>query len=60
LRLERAGATFTGSYSLDGTTWTRVGSATVSTAAASQDVGVVCCSHADQLGRAVFEGLTIT
>jgi FAD-dependent oxidoreductase family protein/alpha-galactosidase-like protein len=59
LRLERSGTVFTGSYSLDGTTWTRVGSATVPTAAATQDVGLVCCSHADALGRAVFEGLTI-
>jgi Protein of unknown function (DUF1349) len=59
LRLERSGTTFTGSYSLDGTTWTTVGSATVPTAAATQDVGLICCSHAEQLGRAVFEGLAI-
>jgi FAD dependent oxidoreductase/NPCBM-associated, NEW3 domain of alpha-galactosidase len=59
LRLERSGTQFTGSYSLDGTAWTRVGAVTVPTAAATQDVGLVCCSHADQLGRAVFEGLTI-
>jgi hypothetical protein len=59
LRLERSGTAFTGSYSLDGTTWTRVGAATVPTAAATQDVGVVVCSHAPELGRAVFDGLTI-
>jgi hypothetical protein len=59
LRLERAGTTFTGSYSLDGRTWTAVGTATVPTAAELQDVGVVCCSHADRLGRALFDGLRV-
>ena len=35
-------------------------SAVVPTAAVSQDVGVVCCSHSTVLGRALFEGLAIT
>jgi hypothetical protein len=59
LRLERSGTTFTGSYSLDGETWRTVGSAQVPTAAAVQDVGLICCAHADVPGRAVFDGLQI-
>jgi hypothetical protein len=43
-----------------GESWTTVGSAVVPTAAVSQDVGVVCCSHSTVLGRALFEGLAIT
>jgi hypothetical protein len=60
LRLERSGTTFTGAYSTDGTTWTTVGSAVVPTAAATQDVGLLCCSHATALGRAVFDGLGVS
>jgi FAD dependent oxidoreductase/NPCBM-associated, NEW3 domain of alpha-galactosidase len=59
LRLARNGSTFTGAWSLDGVSWTTVGSATVPSAAAVQDVGVVVCSHAARLGRAVFDGLEI-
>jgi FAD dependent oxidoreductase/NPCBM-associated, NEW3 domain of alpha-galactosidase len=59
LRLARNGSTFTGAWSVDGVTWTTVGSATVPSAAAVQDVGVVCCSHAAALGRAVFDGLEV-
>jgi hypothetical protein len=39
--------------------WTTVGTATIPSAAAAQDVGVVVCSHAPRLGRAVFEGLEV-
>jgi hypothetical protein len=59
LRLTRSGTTFTGAWSLDGTNWTTVGSATVPTAAAVQDVGLICCSHSPRLGRAVFDGLQL-
>ena len=59
LRLARNGSTFTGAWSLDGAVWTTVGSATVASAGATQDVGVVVCSHASRLGRAVFEGLEV-
>ena len=60
LRLERRGTTFTGAYSTDGTSWTAIGSAVVPTAAAVQDVGLVCCSHSTTLGRALFDGLAIS
>lgn len=59
LRLVRNGTTFTGAWSLDGVAWTTVGTATVPSAAATQDVGTVVCSHASRLGRAVFEGLKV-
>jgi hypothetical protein len=60
LRLTRNGTTFTGAWSVDGVTWTTVGTATVPTAAAVQDVGLVCCSHSTQLGRAVFDGFAVS
>jgi hypothetical protein len=60
LRLVRAGTRFTGSVSLDnGGTWRQVGTVNVSTATATQDIGVVACAHATTLGRAVFDGFTI-
>ena len=59
LRLARNGTTFTGAWSLDGVAWTTVGTATVPSAAAVQDVGLVVCSHAAALGRAVFDGLEV-
>jgi hypothetical protein len=61
LRLTRSGTTFTGAYSLDGTAWTTIGTCTVPTAAATQDVGLVCCSHTSTaLGRAVFDGFEVS
>jgi alpha-galactosidase len=45
LRLVRDGTTFTGSYSTDGTTWTTVSSATVSTATGPEDAGMFTSSH---------------
>ncbi|WP_433170964.1 NEW3 domain-containing protein [Actinoallomurus sp. CA-150999] len=40
LKLVRSGATFTGSFSLDGKTWQQVATAQVPSAAATQDVGL--------------------
>ena len=61
LRLTRSGTTFTGAYSPDGTAWTTIGTCTVPTAAAVQDVGLVCCSHSTtELGRAVFDRFIMT
>ena len=40
LKLEKHGAIFSGSYSLDGITWTQAGSVTLPSAAPVQDVGV--------------------
>jgi hypothetical protein len=60
LRLTRSGTTFVGEYSTDGVSWTTVGSAVVPTAAAAQDVGVLCCAHAAALGRAVFDRFALS
>lgn len=61
LRLTREGQRFHGSYSLDGATWTAVGSIDLPTAAATQDVGVLSCAHVqDRLGLAVFENLVVS
>ncbi|QUQ67394.1 alpha-galactosidase [Kutzneria sp. CA-103260] len=46
LKLVRSGTTFSGYYSVDGTNWTLVGTGTVPSAAATQDVGVYAISHA--------------
>jgi hypothetical protein len=40
IRLARSGTTYTGYYSTDGTTWTRLSTANVPSAAATQDVGL--------------------
>jgi hypothetical protein len=61
LRLTRQGTTFTGDVSTDGgVTWRRVGTATVPSAAAVQDVGVVACAHSTTLGRALFSDLAVS
>ena len=60
LRLERQGTTFTGSYSLDGTTWNVIGSTDIASAAATQDIGMFSTSHASgQAGRVEFEGFAL-
>ena len=60
LRLSREGLVFTASYSVDGTTWTSAGSATVSSAATAQDVAVFDCAHSTSQSLAVFSGFGIT
>ncbi|OLF10758.1 FAD-dependent oxidoreductase [Actinophytocola xanthii] len=59
LRLARSGTRFTGSVLLDGT-WRQVGTATLGSAAPTQDVGVLCCAHSTTPGRARFRDLTLT
>jgi hypothetical protein len=59
LKLVRAGTTYTGYWSGDGTTWNKVGSATVPGAAATQDVGVFATAHAAGVtGEADFDGFS--
>ncbi|MDF3293087.1 NEW3 domain-containing protein [Streptomyces silvisoli] len=59
LKLVRAGTTFTGYYSTDGITWTRLATATVPGATAAQDVGVFTSSHSDGTsGEADFSDFT--
>lgn len=60
LKLVRTGATYTGSYSTDGTTWHAVGTATVPDQAATQDAGMFMDSHATgSPGEATFAGFTV-
>jgi regulation of enolase protein 1 (concanavalin A-like superfamily) len=59
LKLARSGSTFTGYSSSDGTTWTKVGSTTV-TMAGSADAGLAVCSHnTAQLNTATFDHLSV-
>ncbi|MDQ0758570.1 alpha-N-acetylglucosaminidase [Streptomyces canus] len=63
LRLTRSGASYTGEASTDGVTWTTVGTATPSGAAAAQDVGVFMTAAngwTDGRGIATFDGFTVT
>ncbi len=61
LKLVRDGDTYTGYYSTDDTTWNLVGTATLPTAAATQDVGLTNTSHASgTTGEADFEDFTTT
>jgi hypothetical protein len=46
LKLVRSGTSYTGYYSTDDITWNLVGSVTIPSAAATQDVGLVVTSHA--------------
>jgi hypothetical protein len=55
-----AGGVYTGSYSLDGTTWTQVGTATVPGQNATQDAGLFMLSHtAGSDGLVDFSGFTV-
>lgn len=58
LRLTRTGTSYTGYYSTNGTTWTMVGTASVPSAAASQDVGVFSTAHASSVGESDFRHFT--
>jgi alpha-N-acetylglucosaminidase len=63
LRLTRSGASYTGEASTDGVTWTTVGTATPSGAAAAQDVGVFMTAAngwTDGRGIATFDGFTVS
>jgi alpha-L-fucosidase len=60
LRLTRSGNTFTADRSADGTTWTSVGSTSV-TMASSVYVGLAACSHSDgYLMQASFDQVSVT
>ena len=60
LKLTRTGSTFTTYSSPDGSTWTEVGSATISMAT-NATIGLFVCSHnANLLGTATFANVTVT
>jgi hypothetical protein len=60
LRLERDGATATGSYSTDGSTWHVIGQAHLPSASASQDAALFATSHAPSLGVVDYDAFTVT
>jgi hypothetical protein len=60
LRLVRDGSTYTGYFSPDDHNWLRVGSATVSAQADTQDAGMFVTSHATgSPAQVVFNGLSV-
>ncbi|MCU1686849.1 MAG: glycoside hydrolase clan [Amycolatopsis sp.] len=60
LKLVRSGTTYTGYYSVDGVNWTVVGTASVPTAAATQDVGIAMTSHSTgTTGEVDFDHFTV-
>jgi hypothetical protein len=61
LTLRRAGDTYTGYYSTDGSTWKTVGSAQVPGQSSTQDAGLFVTSHTTgSPAQAVFSGLAVT
>jgi hypothetical protein len=59
LKLVRAGSTFTGSYSSDGTTWTQLGTASV-TMQNTARVGLAVTSDTSSLTTGTFSSLSVT
>jgi alpha-galactosidase len=60
LKLVKNGSTFTGYYSLDGSTWNTVGSATVLAQASTQDAGMFMVSHiSGSPGQVDFQGFSV-
>jgi hypothetical protein len=60
LKLVRSGTTYSGYYSTDDVHWTLVGTTSVPSAAATQDVGVAMTSHSAYVtGEADFNHFTV-
>jgi regulation of enolase protein 1 (concanavalin A-like superfamily) len=59
LRLVRNGNSVTGSYSADGTTWTTVGTATLTGANSTEDAGMFFTAHGGTPGTANFSQFSI-
>ncbi|MFJ4817218.1 DUF1349 domain-containing protein [Streptomyces sp. NPDC088801] len=60
LRLVRSGTSVTGSYSADGTTWTTVGTATLTGASSTLDAGMFSTAHAGTIGTAAFGQFSVS
>lgn len=60
LRLRRDGDEFTGAYSVDGETWTRIAAVTLTDAAGTQDAGMfVTSGTADETSEVEFEAFGV-
>ncbi|BBC36598.1 hypothetical protein SGFS_078920 [Streptomyces graminofaciens] len=55
-----AALSVTGSYSADGTTWTTVGTATLTGANSTLDAGVFSTAHAGSIGTASFSQFSVS
>ncbi|MEW2121456.1 DUF1349 domain-containing protein [Streptomyces sp. NPDC005474] len=60
LRLVRSGTSVTGSYSANGTTWTTVGTATLTGANSTLDAGMFSTAHAGSIGTATFSQFSVS
>ncbi|MFF5139239.1 DUF1349 domain-containing protein [Streptomyces sp. NPDC013157] len=60
LRLVRNGDSVTGSYSANGTTWTTVGTATLTGANSTEDAGVFFTAHGAAPGTAKFSQFSVS
>jgi hypothetical protein len=60
LRLVRSGTSVTGSYSADGTTWTAVGTATLTGANSTLDAGMFSTAHGGTIGTANFSQFSVS
>ncbi|KUN72518.1 hypothetical protein AQJ46_11810 [Streptomyces canus] len=60
LRLVRSGTSVTGSYSADGTTWTTVGTATLTGANSTEDAGMFSTAHGGTIGTANFSQFSVS
>jgi regulation of enolase protein 1 (concanavalin A-like superfamily) len=60
LRLVRSGTSVTGSYSADGTTWTTVGTATLTGANSTEDAGMFSTAHAGTIGTTNFSQFSVS
>jgi len=60
LRLVRSGASITGSHSANGTTWTTVGTVTLTGANSTEDAGMFSTAHAGTPGTASFSQFSIS
>ncbi|MBK3563858.1 DUF1349 domain-containing protein [Streptomyces sp. MBT62] len=60
LRLVRSGTSVTGSYSADGTTWTTVGTATLTGANSTLDAGMFSTAHGGTIGTANFSQFSVS
>ncbi|UJV43664.1 DUF1349 domain-containing protein [Streptomyces sp. AMCC400023] len=60
LRLVRSGTSVTGAYSVNGTTWTTVGTATLTGANGTLDAGMFSTAHDGRIGTANFNQFSVS
>ncbi|HKT81070.1 MAG TPA: phospholipase D-like domain-containing protein, partial [Vicinamibacterales bacterium] len=58
VRLQRTGSTVTAAYSSDGSSWTTIGSTSLSTS--NIEAGLIVCSHASTASTSTFDNVTVS